>query len=472
MKQRLHGLTESARRFPRRMIALVSLAALVPLQAAWTAKSPAPAAEAAASPSTVVALKIDKQIEPVLATYITEGLQEAAARRAALVLITMDTPGGLSDSMREIIARIFTSPAPVAVYVSPAGARGASAGFFILLAADVAAMGPGTHTGSASPLLAIGGFPVQIDETLKKKIFSDSTAYLRSYAGQRGRNAQLAETAITEARAFTEKEALEGKLIDLIASSEEDLLRQLNGREITRFDGTRVKLALAQPVTIMLEMSSRQRFLARIVEPDMFFILLIFGVLGLYAEFTHPGLILPGVAGGICLLLALYAMHILPVNAAGLFLILLALALFILEAKFASHGILAGGGVIAMFLGAIFLIRSPLTRGGVSLAIALAVTLPFAVLTIVLMRLVLRSRRWKPSTGTEEMTGVTGIVVTALPGAVDGIVKEGMVRVRGELWRAVAPQPVADGALVRIVRVEGLTLHVEPFEPAPKRASE
>lgn len=470
MKQRLHGLTEAPRSFRWRIIALISLAALVPLRAAWTAKSPAAPAEAAASPSTVVVLKIDREVEPVLATYIVEGLEEAAARRAALVLITMDTPGGLSDSMRDVIARIFTSPVPVAVYVSPAGARGASAGFFILLAADVAAMGPGTHTGSASPLLAIGGFPVQIDETLKKKIFSDTTAYLRSYAGKRGRNAELAETAITEARAFTEKEALDGKLIDLIAASQDDLLRQLNGREITRFDGTRVKLALAQPAVVPLEMSSRQRFLARIVEPDMFFILLIFGVLGLYAEFTHPGLILPGVAGGICLLLALYAMHILPVNAAGVFLILLALALFILEAKFTSHGILAGGGIIAMFLGAIFLIRSPLTGGGVSLAIALAVTLPFAVLTIALMRLVLRSRGWKPSAGKEEMAGVTGIVVTALPGAVDGIMREGMVRVRGELWRAVAPQAVAEGALVRIVRVEGLTLHVEPFSPAPAAA--
>ena len=208
-------------------------------------------------------------------------------------------------------------------------------------------------------------------------------------------------------------------------------------------------------------MSSRQRFLARIVEPDLFFVLLIFGALGLYAEFTHPGLIFPGVIGGICLLLALYAMNFLPVNAAGLLLIVLALGLFLLEAKFTSHGILAGGGIIAMFLGAIFLIRSPLTSGGVSLSIALAVTLPFAALTIVLMRLVLRSRGWKASTGKEEMIGMTGIVVTAIAGGANGALKEGMVRVRGELWRAAAAQAAAEGDRVRIVSVEGLTLRVE-----------
>ena len=424
-------------------------------------------AQAAPGGATVLEMQIDREIEPVLATYVKEGLQDAAQRHAALVLITMDTPGGLSDAMREINTQIFSSPVPVAVYVSPAGARGASAGFFVLLAADVAAMAPGTHAGSASPLLAIGALPVQIDDTLKRKIMSDATAYLRSYAGQRGRNTVLAETAITEAKAFTEKEALEGKLIDLIASSPEDLLRQLNGREITRFDGTKVRLELAQPVITRFELSARQRFLARIVEPDVFFILLIFGVRGLYAEFTHPGLIAPGVIGGICLVLALYAMHLLPVNAAGVFLILLALALFILEAKFTSHGILAAGGIVAMLLGAVFLIRSPLTGGGVSLAIALAVTLPFAVLTIVLMRLVLRSRGWKQSVGREEMIGLTGSVVTAIPGGGAGAAREGMVRVHGELWRAAAPQAVAKGASVRIVSVDGLTVHVEPAETKP-----
>lgn len=462
MRERRPEKREVGRWFLWAMIALFA-AALVPWKAAQGAEAPAPAGT-----STVLLLKIDREVTPVLATYIEEGIDQAVERHASLVLITMDTPGGLSDSMREIISKILASPVPVAVYVTPAGARGASAGFFILLSADVAAMGPGTHTGSASPVLAIGGFSVQVDETMKKKIFSDSTAYLRSYAGRRGRNPELAETAITEAKAFTEKEALEGKLIDLIAPSPEELLKQLDGREITRFDGTKVKLALAHPTVRVYEMSSRQKFLARIVEPDLFFVLLIFGVLGLYAEFTHPGLIFPGVIGGICLLLALYAMNFLPVNAAGLLLIFLALVLFLLEAKFTSHGILAGGGIIAMFLGAIFLIRSPLTQGGVSVSIALAVTLPFAVLTIVLMRLVLRSRSWKLATGTEEMIGATGTVVTAIPGGLDGPEKEGMVRVRGELWRAVAEQKAAEGEQVRIMSVDGLTLRVEPARGAAK----
>ena len=315
----------------------------------------------------VLELSLNREVEPVLAAYIDEGLADAASRHAALVLITMDTPGGLGESMKDMIQHILASPVPVAVYVSPTGARGASAGFFILLSADIAAMAPATHTGAASPVVAIGGFQLQIDETMRRKMFNDTTAFLRSYTEKRGRNPTLAETAVTDAKAFTEKEALDGKLIDLIASSPEDLLRQLDGRTITRFDGTKMVLSLKNPVTAPFELSARQSFLARIVEPDVFFVLLMVGVLGLYTEFTHPGMIAPGVIGGICAVLALYAMHILPVNFAGVLLILLALALFILEAKFTSHGVLAIGGIVSMVLGAMFLIRSPLTSGGVSL---------------------------------------------------------------------------------------------------------
>ncbi len=343
----------------------------------------------------VLELSLDGEVEPILATYIDEGLADAAKRHATLVLITMDTPGGLSDSMKDMIQHILASAVPVAVYVSPTGGRGASSGFYILLSADIAAMAQGTHAGAASPVIAIGGFPQQIDEVFRKKINQDAMAFLRSFTERRGRNPELAEKAITESKAFTEKEALDAKMIDLIASSPEDLLRQLDGRTIKRFEGTQVTLALKSPVRAPFELSARQKFLARIVEPDVFFVLLILGVLGLYTEFTHPGVIAPGVIGGICLILALYAMNFLPVNLAGLFLIALALAFFILEAKTPSHGILAFGGVVSMFLGALFLIRSPLTSGGVSVGVALAGTLPFAVLAGVLMRLVLRCRRWK-----------------------------------------------------------------------------
>jgi membrane-bound serine protease (ClpP class) len=427
---------------------------------------PAVAADEHSSSPLVLELRLDGLVDPILATYIDEGLAEAANRHAGLVLITMDTPGGLSTSMQDMIQHILASPVPVAVYVSPTGGRGASAGFYILLSADIAAMAPGTHTGSATPVIAIGGFlPMQIDDAFRKKINNDATAFLRSFTERRGRNPVLAEKAITEGSAFTEKEALDGKMIDLIVSSPDELVRQLDGRMIKRFDGSEVKLALKNAARTPFELSARQKFLARIVEPDIFFVLLILGVLGVYTEFTHPGAVAPGVIGGICLILALYAMNFLPINLAGVFLILLALAFFVLEAKAPSHGVLALGGVVSMFLGAIFLVRSPLTPGGVSVGVALAGTVPFAVLAVVLMRLVLRSRKWKSATGKEELIGAHGVAMAQLPaGAV------GMIRVHGELWRAESSRPVQEGEAVRVLRVEGLKLYVEPAEAAVSAA--
>src|ERR1019366_3874638 len=372
----------------------------------------------------------------------------------------MDTPGGLSTSMEDIIQNILDSPVPVAIYVSPAGSRAASAGFFILLSADIAAMAPGMHTGAASPLLEIGGFPLQVDETLKKKILNDATAFLRSYAAKRGRNVELAESAVIDGKAWTETEALDGKLIDLIANSPEDLLSKLDGRAIKRFDGSMVQLALHNSERVPFSMSFRQRFLSRIVQPDAFFILLIVGVLGLYTEVTHPGMVAPGVIGGIALVLALYAMQILPVAPAGIVLILLALGLFILEAKYTSHGVLAIGGIVSMLLGALMLVRSPLTHAGVSLGVAAGVTLPFALITVLLMRLVLKSRSWKPLMGREQFVGSTAEVTDPLVLAADGEIFQGMVRLNGALWRAVSAEAIPRGAHVRVTSFEGLTLHV------------
>jgi len=415
----------------------------------------------------VMDLNLDGEVEPVLATYIEEGLAEAARKNASLVLITMDTPGGLSDSMKDIIQHILSSPVPVAVYVGPTGARGASAGFFILMSADIAAMAPGTRTGAASPIIAIGGFTLGVDETLRKKITNDAMAFLRSYTEKRGRNAKLAETAVTDARAFTEKESLDGNLIDYVVASPEELLRTLNGKTLARFDGTKLTLALSNYQRTAFELSARQKFLARIVEPDMFFLLLILGTLGLYAEFTHPGAVLPGVVGGICSVLALYAMHLLPVNLAGILLIVIAVTLFVLEAKYTSHGVLLAGGVIAMIFGAIFLIRSPLTSGGVSLGMALAVTFPFAAISVFLMRLVLRSRKWKQAAGIEELLGEKGIATAGLAAGV-----EGMIRIHGESWRAVAQRSVAAGEAVRVQKVVGVKLYVEPVpESGPAKTS-
>ena len=437
------------------------LAAFVSL--AFVSSAPDPPPSSAATPPRVVELHVNGEIEPVLAEYLDDGIDQANRQAAALILIDMDTPGGLDTSMRDIIQHIVESNSPVVVYVTPSGSRAASAGFFILLAADVAAMAPATHTGAASPIAAIGGYPVAIDETMKRKILNDATAYLRSYAARRGRNVALAETAITDAKAFTEREAVDGQLCDLIATSQQDLLAQLDGRVISRFDGRTTRLVLTRPEIITVEMSARQRFLARVVEPDVFFVLLLVGVIGLYTEFTHPGLVAPGVIGAIALVLALFGLHLLPINLTGLLLIALAVALFILEAQYTSHGILGAGGIVAMLLGALILVRSPLTGAGVSLGTALGTTLPFAAITIVLMRLVLRSRAWQAQTGVEELVHEVGRVTTAINGEA-GAPRRGMVRIHGELWQARSAGAIPAGARVRVLRVDGLTLEVEPLE--------
>lgn len=424
-----------------------------------------PRASAQSYPSEkVIRLNISGEIEPILAEYIEDGIARAANEHASLILIRMNTPGGLGTSMRHIIQAILRSKVPVAVYVEPSGSRAASAGFFILESADIAAMSPGTEMGAASPLLEIAGYPVQVDPTLRKKIMQDTLAFLRSYVSQRGRNVPLAEKAVTDATSYTAKEALKDNLIDLMADSEASLLAQLNGRTITRFDGSKTTLQLSHPVVINVGMSAREQFLARIVQPDAFFILLIVGALGLYLEFTHPGLVAPGVIGGICLILALFSMHMLPVNMTGFLFILLAIALFVLEAHFATHGILGIGGVISLVLGAIMLVRSPMTAGGVGLGVALGVAVPFAVFFILIARLVLRSRAWKSETGTETLVGEVGDVTT--PVGMD----KGMIFVKGERWRAVRAEghgntePIPKGAHVRVVKVKGLTLYVEPTE--------
>jgi membrane-bound serine protease (ClpP class) len=456
----------------RRLFVSLFVVAVMPVAFALRSGAPAssadPSSAAANSTSNVVALHIDGEIEPVLAEYILRGIEQASREHASLILITINTPGGLDTSMRSIVQAILSSPVPVVTYVSPTGSRAASAGFFILLSADVAAMSPGTDTGAASPIMAIGGQPVEVDATLNKKILNEATAYLRSYVSGRGRNVDLATTAVTEAKAFSEREALDGKLIDLVAASPEELLQKLDGRTIRHLNGSTTELSLSHPILVSRSMTPRERFLSRIVEPDVFFILLIVGVLGLYTEFTHPGMFAPGVIGGIALVLALFAMHLLPVNLAGLLLISLALALFVLEAKFPTHGVLGVGGVVSMVLGALLLIRSPLTGMGVSFGAALGVAIPFAIIIIILMRLVLRSRTWKQSTGREELVGEEGQVTQSV-GSAGG---RGMVFIHGELWRAAtrAGESIPEGARVRVRRVEGLTLEVEPVE-LPQSAS-
>jgi len=434
----------------------------------------APPDSPAGSSSKIVQLRIDGEIEPILAEYIVGGIQQANRDHASLILITINTPGGLDTSMREIIQSILQSSVPVATFVTPSGSRAASAGFFILLSADITAMSPGTDTGAASPIMEVGGQVVQIDDTLKKKIFNEATAYLRSYVSQRGRNTDLAATAVTDAKAFSEKEAFDGKLADVVASSPEDLIAQLDGRTIKRFDGSTTQLALSHPVFDVEEMTGRQKILSRIVDPNVFFVLLIVAALGIYTEFTHPGLFAPGVIGVIAFVLALFSMHLLPVNLAGLVLMAVAMGLFILEAKFPTHGVLGVGGVISMILGALLLIRSPLTGMGVSIITALGVAIPFAIIVIILMRLVLRSRSWKPAVGREELIGEEGEITESVSVSASGAVEAmGMVRVHGELWRAAARvgESIPAGTLVRVRKVTGLTLEVEPLKPRNVAAS-
>jgi membrane-bound serine protease (ClpP class) len=449
---------------------LVVACAVAAVLLALAARVAAPVSAAAdnQTAASVVRLQIDGDIEPILAEYIVHGIEQANQNHASLVLITINTPGGLDTSMRAIIQSILNSPVPVVTYVNPTGSRAASAGFFILLSADVAAMSPGTDTGAASPVAFAFGQEAKIDETMHKKITNEAAAYLRDYVARRNRNPDLAVTAVTDAKAFSAKEALDAHLVDFIANSPEDLLAKLDGRTITRFDGSTVTLALSHPAFTYVGMTTRQRFLAFIIQPDIFFILLVAAALGIYTEFTHPGLFAPGVFGGIAAVLAIISMQMLPVNVAGLLLMVLALGLFVMEAKYPTHGVLGVGGVIAMVLGALFLIRTPWTGMGVRFATALGVALPFGILAIVLMRVVLRSRRWKSATGKEELLAEEGEVVEPVGGAssTEGAIA-GMVRIHGELWRAAtaAGETIPKGARVRVRKVDGLTLEVEPVGP-------
>ncbi len=434
-------------------VGLVLLCGLVSLQL-----FPLPSAMAAPAPARVFEIEIADAIQPITADYVNRAFDEATAASAALILIRMDTPGGLDSSMREIIQRIINSPIPVAVFIGPSGSRGASAGFYILQAADIAAMAPGTHAGAASPVLInlITRTVVPQDDTMKKKIINDATAYMRSIVSKRGRSVADAESTITEAHAYTAEESLKRNMIDLLADSPEALVKALDGREISRFDGHKQTLALTGAAITKVEMTSAENFRAAILSPDVFFILLIVGVLGIYVEFTHPGLILPGVAGGICLLLAIFAMNILPVNAMGFLLIGAAIALFILEAKYTSYGLLGLTGAVAMFVGAMILIKSPWTGAGVSAQVALGATVPFALISIFLMQLVIRTQRLKPATGMEQMLGTVGEVTEAIAPEVPG-----QVALLGEIWRAVSAQAIEKGSMVMVVRVDGLTVHVQ-----------
>lgn len=390
-------------------------------------------------------------VHPVTTEIVSSAIEQAKQQGAALVIVRLNTPGGLMDAMRETIEKMVASPVPVVTYVEPSGGRAASAGFFLLEAGDVAAMAPGTNTGAAHPV-AMGG---EMDATMKEKVENDAAAYLRSICTKRGRNSALAETAVRESKSFTEREALDQHLVDLIAPNEGALLTDLDGRTITRFDGSKLTLHVAGATVDVYQRSLRQKIIAAIADPNIALVLLVIGALGIYVEFSSPGLIAPGVLGAILVLLGLSALSVLPINWLGAALLILAFTLFVLEAKFTSHGILGIGGAIAMVLGAVMLVNAPIPEMRVHWSTAIGLALPFSAITLLLLTLVVRARHNKVETGVEGMIGVTGSALTTLS-------PEGQVFVRGEYWNAVAAHPVAAGARVRVTAVDKLKLTVEP----------
>jgi membrane-bound serine protease (ClpP class) len=409
---------------------------------------------APASAPKIVQIDLADVVHPVSAAYVKDGLKHARDIGARAVILRLDTPGGLMDSMREIVEGILSSPVPVITWVGPNGTRAASAGFFILLAGDVAVMAPGTNSGAAHPVTSTGQ---KIEDVMEKKVVSDASAYIRSYTAKRGRNAQLAELGVTESRSFTGEEALKDDLIDAVISDVNGIIKRYDGKEIRRVDDRPETLHLRGATVELFEMSSRQRILSRVLDPNLALILALAGLLGLYVEVTHPGMILPGVIGGISLILALFAFNMLPVNWAGAALILLAIVLFVLEATVTSHGILAIGGIVAMIAGGLMLVEGPIPQLRVRFSTTLAVTLPVALITVVLVRLVYLSHRRKSITGGQGMIGEEGTART-------DVHNQGKVFVHGEYWNAFSDRPIPAGARVRVVRVQDLKIEVEPID--------
>ncbi len=385
----------------------------------------------------VLKIVVNDTIQPISAEYIERAIDEAHRRNDQAVLIEINTPGGLIDSTRKIIEKITSSTVPVIIYVTPAGSHAGSAGIFILESADVAVMAPATS-----------------DDEMKQKIENDAAALMRSVVSKRGRNIESAESAVRESKSFTEQEALSLHLIDYVATSEADLLRQLNGKSIKRFDGKTETLNLTGQPLAPFGMTLKEEILGYLMNPNVSFLLLAIGALALYVEFNHPGAVIPGTVGVVFILLAAFALNLLPTRFAALGLILAAFALFAAEAKFVSHGILTAGGIVLLTLGGLLLVDAPIPEMRVHLLTALAVSIPLGLITAFLMTIAFKARKNKVVTGAQGLIGETGVVQTALA-------PEGKVFVRGELWNAVAAATLPAGQLVVIREIEGLTLRVE-----------
>jgi len=413
------------------------------------------------APASAEILKVvlNDTIQPITAEYIARALDEAKLRNDQAVLIEISTPGGLLDSTRKIIEKISNSSVPVILYVAPTGSRAGSAGIFILESADVAAMAPGTNAGAAHPVLLFGPVTEKTDDEMKRKIENDTAALMRSIVSRRGRNVEVAESAVLESKSFTDQEALAQHLIDYVASSEQDLFRQIDSKPIKRFDGKIITLALTGQPIVPFEMTLKQHILDYLMDPNISFLLLAIGALALYIEFNHPGAVVPGTVGVVFILLAAFALNLLPTRFAALGLILGAFALFAAEAKFATHGVATIGGIALLTMGGLLLVDSPIPEMRVHLVTALAISIPLGLITAFLMTIALRARRNKVVTGSQGMIGETGIAQTTLS-------PQGKVFVHGELWDAVSSHDTPIGQLVVVRQVDGLTLHVDPLAVA------
>ena len=403
-----------------------------------------------AAENEVYIIEISGSINPAVADFLKKGINQAAEDNVSCVIIKIDTPGGLAESMREIVKAIFASKVPVVTYVAPSGARAASAGVMITIAADIAAMAPGTNIGAAHP---VGAGGKDIGGKMSEKVTNDMVAQVKSIAQKRGRNVQWVEKAVRESVSVTETEALKTNVIDIVAKDMDDLIRQINGRKIEN----KGVLKLDNPKKTIVEETLRTKVLKIISDPNVAYILMMIGLAGLYFELSHPGAVLPGVVGGISIILAFFAFQTIPVNYAGFLLIILAIVFFIMEMKIASYGLLSIAGITSLLLGSLMLFEGNGTDMRLSWTVLVPTLTVVSGFFVVISGLVFKSQLSKPRTGASGLLGEIGVVK-------EPILQEGKVFVHGELWKAIAKDPVAKGAKVRVVNVENLVLEVEPIE--------
>ncbi len=403
----------------------------------------------------VVVLRLDDTIQPISEDYFNRALDHASDIKADALLIELNTPGGLLSTTRNMVGRIGASPVPVIVYVAPEGARAGSAGFFLLEAADIAAMAPGTNAGASHPVVQ----GAKIDDTMKQKLENDAAALLRSYTAQRGRNPKAAEDAVRNSKSYTVQEAKDLGLIDVIAPDRATLLNDIDGRTITRMSGAKVVLHTKDATLDEVVPTLRDRVLDRLMNPDLAVLMLVIGGLLIYLEFNAPGTIVPGALGTLLVLLSLFALNLLPVHYTAVMLLLAAAVLLVLEVKFTSHGILALAGIICLVIGMMTLVAGPVPEMRVHAGTAIAAGIAFGIITVFLLRLAVRAKRNKSMVGVDALLGQIAVVVKPLEPV-------GQVLVHGELWQAHSPTPAPRDARVRVTAVDGLTLMVEPLPPA------